>query len=126
MNNIEETLDEIKALIKEHTKRDNVFTVYMLEKCLHYVSLLQSFHASLVRGNVLVTPVSIGDMVYTNRSVSGWNFKKKDALYKGRVVFIGINGEDDFMNVYFGNGKMQTFSFGDIGKSVFLEGGVQK
>lgn len=39
--NIDETIDEIETLIKEHTQRDNVFTVGVLKKCRYYVGELR-------------------------------------------------------------------------------------
>lgn len=39
--NIDETIEEIETLIKEHTQRGNVFTVGVLEKCRYYVSRLR-------------------------------------------------------------------------------------
>jgi hypothetical protein len=65
-------------------------------------------------------PCDIGQKVYTNMSMQGWYMRKKDRPYKVKVVFIGINGVDDFMNVMFENGNMLQFPFSQIGKLVFL------
>ena len=65
-------------------------------------------------------PCDIGQEVYTNMSMQGWYMRKKDRPYKAKVVFIGINEVDDFMNVMFENGNMLQFSFSQIGKLVFL------
>ena len=48
-------------------------------------------------------PCIIGDTIYTNVSKQGWYFKEKNKPYAAKIVFIGINGVDDFMNVDFGN-----------------------
>lgn len=62
----------------------------------------------------------IGDTVYTNCRMQGWYFREKDKPYKAKIVFIGLNGVDNFMNVDFGNGHMLQFPFSQIGKTVFL------
>lgn len=65
-------------------------------------------------------PCDIGDTVYTNCRMQGWYFREKDKPYKAKIVFIGLNGVDNFMNVDFGNGHMLQFPFSEIGKTVFL------
>ena len=65
-------------------------------------------------------PCDIGQEVYTNMSMQGWYMRKSKRPYKAKVVFIGINGVDDFMNVMFENGNMLQFPFSQIGKLVFL------
>ena len=65
-------------------------------------------------------PCDIGDTVYTNCCMQGWYFRDKDKPYKAKIVFIGLNGVDNFMNVDFGNGHMLQFPFSQIGKTVFL------
>lgn len=62
----------------------------------------------------------VGDTVYTNTSMQGWYLKKKDRPYKAKIVFIGINGVDNYINVDLGNGHMLQFLFSQIGKTVFL------
>lgn len=62
----------------------------------------------------------IGDTVYTNCRMQGWYFREKDKPYEAKIVFIGLNGVDNFMNVDLGNGHMLQFSFSEIGKTVFL------
>ena len=46
-------------------------------------------------------PCDIGDMVYTNCRMQGWYFREKDKPYKAKIVFIGLNVVDNFMNVDF-------------------------
>ena len=72
------------------------------------------------QGKLLKLPVAVGDTMYTNTSMQGWHFKKKDRPYKVKVVFIGINGVDNCMHVAFDNGCMFQFWFSDIGKTIFL------
>ena len=75
----------------------------------------------LLDNGVIVPPVKVGDIVYTNRSMQGWYMKLKDRPYEARVVFVGINGKDNFMNVAFlKNDNMLSFKFSEIGKTVFL------
>lgn len=72
------------------------------------------------KGLLKLLPVNVGDTVYTNFSMQGWYFRKKDRPYKAKVVFIGINNSDNFMNVVFENDNMLEFKFSEIGKRVFL------
>ena len=65
-------------------------------------------------------PCDVGDTVYTNCRMKGWYFREKDKPYEAKIVFIGLNGVDNFMNVDFGNGHMLQFPFSEIGKIVFL------
>lgn len=73
------------------------------------------------QGRLLKLPCAVGDTVYTNHSVQGWYFRRRDLPYKAEVVHIGIsNGVNNYINVDFGNGHMLQFKFSDIGKTVFL------
>lgn len=81
---------------------------------------LGEYEDSEEQGKLMKLPCSIGDSVYTNVLMQGWYFRKADRPYKADVVFIGINGVDNFMNVDFGNGRMLKFRLSDIGTSVFL------
>lgn len=65
-------------------------------------------------------PCNVGDTVYTNTSMRGWYCRAKNRPYEAKVVFIGINGVDNFINVEFEQGKMLQFNFSEIGKRVFL------
>lgn len=73
------------------------------------------------QGKLQNLPCAVGDSVYTNTSMQGWYFRKKDRPYKAKVVFIGINGTGNYINVDFGNGRMLSFRFSDSGKNVFLD-----
>lgn len=79
----------------------------------------------LIAYGVTVTPVKIGDTVYTNLAMQGWYLRKKDRPYDAKVVFIGLNGSEEMggglFNVVCDNGEhMWQFSFSDIGNTVFL------
>lgn len=65
-------------------------------------------------------PCTIGDTLYTNFAVQGWYFREKNKPYEIKVVFIGINGVDNFINVAYENGNMLQFNFSDIGKRIFI------
>ena len=75
----------------------------------------------LLENGVIVPPVKIGDTVYTNCSMQGWYLRSKDRPYKAKVVYMGINGTKNFMNVVYEKGEyMLSFDFDKIGKTVFL------
>lgn len=69
---------------------------------------------------IIEFPCYVGDTVYTNHSMQGWYMHRKNRPYEAKVVFIGINGVDNFMNVELSEGRMLQFNFSDIGKRVFL------
>lgn len=50
----------------------------------------------------------------------GWYLRENNKPYKAKVVFIGINGVDNFFNVQYESGNMWEFKFSDIGNTVFL------
>lgn len=69
----------------------------------------------------LELPCNIGDTLYVNISRQGDYMRKKNRPYEVEVVFIGINGVDNFMNVkYKTHDTMLSFRFSDIGKMIFL------
>ena len=82
--------------------------------------ILDKFADYLLANKCHSLPCDIGDTVYTNCRMQGWYFREKDKPYKAKIVFIGLNGVDNFMNVDFGNGHMLQFPFSQIGKTVFL------
>lgn len=82
---------------------------------------LKEYEDLVEQGKLPKLPCAVGDTVYTNHSVQGWYFRRKDMPYKAEVVYIGIsNGVNNYINVDFGNGHMLQFKFSDIGKTVFL------
>ena len=74
----------------------------------------------LIENGVVPLPCKVGQTVYTNMSMQGWYMRKNKRPYKAKVVFIGVNGVDNFMNVVFENDNMLQFNFSQIGKTVFL------
>lgn len=97
-----------------HLNEDNCPCLQeVLEKLAEYEDLEE-------QGKLLKQPCALGDTVYTNCSMQGWYFKKENRPYKAKVVFMGINGVDNYINIDFGNGHMLQFKFSDIGKTVFL------
>ncbi len=72
------------------------------------------------QGKLLKLHCAVGDTVYTNACMQGWYFRKENRPYQGKVIFIGINGVDNYVNIDFGNGHMLQFKFSDFGKIVFL------
>lgn len=96
---------------------------YGAEPMLHYANCdegycamekLAEYEDLEEQGKLMKPPCAIGDTVYTNHSMQGWYFRKEDRPYKAKVVFIGINGKDNFINVYFENEYMFQFKFSDI------------
>ena len=75
----------------------------------------------LLENGVIVPPVKVGDTVYTNVSWQGWYLRDKYKPYKAKVVYIGINGSKNYVNVvYEKNDNMLTFTFDEIGDRIFL------
>ena len=117
-------MNERERLI-ELLKSDSCDSPMLCDPNCKYASLKRCYEERtadyLLENGVIVPPVKVGDIVYTNRSMSGWYMKLKDRPYEARVVFIGINGKDNFMNVVFlKNDNMLSFKFSEIGKTVFL------
>ena len=74
----------------------------------------------LIENGVVPLPCKVGQKVYTNMSMQGWYMRKDKRPYEAKVVFIGVNGVDNFMNVVLKNDNMLQFNFSQIGKTVFL------
>lgn len=94
---------------------NNPWLTYLIEK-----SNVKSLANYLIMNKCHSLPCDVGDTVYTNCRMQGWYFREKDKPYAAKIVFIGLNGVDNFMNVDFGNGHMLQFPFSEIGKTVFL------
>lgn len=104
-------------------KKSDIKTFDVEDETMHTgnaIRKLSEYEDLEEQGKLLELPCAIGDEVYTNTSMQGWYFRKENRPYKAEVVFIGVNGEDNYMNVDFGNGHMLQFKFSDIGKTVFL------
>lgn len=117
---IEKDLIEIECAIKSQEEKDNIFTMSVLQRCRKLVSQLKEYKDLEKQGKLLKLPCAVGDMVYTNTSMQGWYFRKENRPYEAKIVFMGINGVDDYININFGNGHRLQFKFSDIGKTVFL------
>lgn len=76
-------------------------------------------------GRLHVLPCKVGDAVYTNIAMSGWYLRSRKRPYSAKVVFVGLNTNDDMggglINVTYSKCcYMMQFYFSDIGKTVFL------
>ncbi len=85
-----------------------------------YDDMIQDCADFLIANGVIAPPCKVGDTVYTNIAMQGWYMRKKNRPYKAKIVFIGVNNVDNFMNVVFENDNMIQFNFSQIGKTVFL------
>ena len=90
---------------------------YTTYSCVKYIEDTADY---LLTNKCKALPCDVGNTVYTNCRMQGWYFREKDKPYKAKIVFIGLNGVDNFMNVDLGNGHMLQFPFSQIGKTVFL------
>ena len=94
--------------------------------CVKPLDALEGFNAYKAleeQGKLLKLPCAVGDTVYTNCSMQGWHFREENRPYEARVVFVGFNGSDNYINVEFDNARMHCmlqFRFSDIGRNVFL------
>ena len=120
MNEIREDMLKVKRMVSDVEmiigKRDG--ETELVNKLIDAENLLTYCMSRLE--NAIVPPCKVGDTVYTNTSMQGWYMRKKDRPYKAKIVFIGVNGVDNFMNVVFENDNMLQFNFSQIGKTVFL------
>ena len=89
----------------------------LVAKCLRKLKHYEDLEA---QGRLIELHCCVGDTVYTNVSMQGWYMHRKNRPYEAKVVFIGINGVNNFMNVELEEGKMLQFNFSDIGERVFL------
>ena len=71
-------------------------------------------------GLLVRLPCKVGDTVYGNNSMADWYMRHYKRHYKAKVIFIGIDGVTNFMNVEDDSGRLLQFKFSDIGKIVFL------
>ena len=85
-----------------------------------WLGKLKHYEDLEAQGRLIEMPCYVGDIMYANYSMQGWYMHRKNRPYEAKVVFVGINGVDNFMNVELGEGKMLQFRFSDIGKKVFL------
>lgn len=94
-------------------KEECMFKYAVAERLAKYEDLEE-------QGKLIKLPCAVGDILYTNFAVQGWYFREKNKPYEIKVVFIGVNGVDNFINVAYENGNTLQFNFSDIGKRIFL------
>lgn len=113
--------DKARAYISEYKKqlygREVEGTVELLKEVS---DKLEKYEDLEEQGKLLKLPCAVGDTIYTNYSMPGWYFRKEKKPYAAKIVFIGINRADNYINADFGNGYMFQFKFSDIGKKFFL------
>lgn len=130
-------MEELRRHISECRKRINTINKFVSgnsdadkEKCEENIAVLayvinaleeyQRYEALKEQGKLMKLPCAVGDTVYTNCSMQGWYFRQKNRPYVAKIVFIGLNGIDNYINIDFGDGHMLQFKFRDIGRTVFL------
>ena len=115
---------------------DNVglveFESYSVHECLEdidtvdYLSILgalmklQDYEDMEEQGKLIKLPFNIGDTVYTNYFMKGISPKKSNKIFKVKIIFIGIDGVDNFICVHYEDGCVCRFKFSEIGERVFL------
>lgn len=90
------------------------------EQLVDWLEELKEYKKLETESKLIKSPIGIGDVVYTNMKPCGWYLREANKPYKAKVVFIGVNGVDNFFNVQYESGNMWEFKFSDIGNIVFL------
>ena len=120
---------KLKSYAMQYEAMQQEETAEFMQDLIEYLEKnhgeLKAYKDAEEQGLLRRLPVNIGETVWTNLSMVGWYFRKKDRPYHAKVVFIGLNNSDDmgggFINVAFEkSGTMLQFNFSDIGKTVFL------
>lgn len=121
MNGIEKAIKELQRQVKcwEGGKPFG-YAIEPLKTAISAMQELQQYRELEKQGRLIKLPCAVGDTVYTNLSATGWYLRKKNRPYAVKIVFIGINGADNLMNVIYENGNMTQFLFSEIGKTVFF------
>lgn len=73
--------------------------------------------------DILTLPVKIGDTVYITLPIEDWEnwyIAQNQKPYQGKIIHIGINGIDNSIEVELERGRILSFPFSEIGKTVFL------
>lgn len=104
--------------------------IELLEDTLHEwesdvsVQTLTEIAEHLIENGVIVPPCKVGDYLYTNSAMQGWYMRKRNAPYRVKIVFIGLNDSEKMgggvLHVLYENDWMLEFPFSDIGKTIFL------
>lgn len=94
--------------------RVSMFFYKGVAKCFYFTDKFEYIHL----------PCKVRDYLYTNSTMQGWYMRKRNAPYRVKVVFVGLNGSENqgggFLNVLYENGGMLGFYFSDIGKTIFF------
>ncbi len=102
------------------------------KNCLHYAVCGYALNSKTIyecyfftdKSRIIELPCKVGDYLYTNSAMQGWYMRKRNAPYRVKIVFIGLNDSEKmgggFLHVLYENGWMLEFSFSDIGKTIFL------
>ena len=121
------TIEEIKADMEIAIEKCDAGKVNELlkEKSLYYIRDIPVHRIKQIcnaekEGRLVVLPVNVGDVVYVNFGISGDYLRKNEKPYACKVVYVGLNGENGHFNIQYGNDRMWTFNFNEIGKTVFL------
>ena len=115
---IEKDLIEIKAAIKENERKDNTFTVSVLQRCSELIQELKEYRDMEEQGKLLKLPCAVGDTVYEVQEL-----RKRIQPYIIIAVHISNCGNlygwelKDGKGIY---GNLNGFSEYALGKSVFL------
>lgn len=129
MKKITQFADKLTNLIRRvEIKTDNNIEAQFFSAMIDLLLLveqkerekLKEYEYLKEQGLLLKLPAKVGDTVYTNTRVAGRYMREKDGPYEAKVVFVGINGVDNFMDIILEKGSMFRFNFSDLGKTVFL------
>lgn len=115
---IEKDLIEIKAAIKENERKDNTFTVSVLQRCSELIQELKEYRDMEEQGKLLKLPCAVGDTVYEVQEL-----RKRIQPYIIIAVHISNCGNLYGWELKDGKGvysNVNGFSEYALGKSVFL------
>lgn len=91
-------------------------------KFFNVIKKLATYEDLEEKGCLLKLPVAIGDTLYSNMSCSGDYERTSDKPYEHKVVFIGVNGNNNYFNtINIKTKRMFSFLFSDIGKIIFID-----
>lgn len=129
MKKITQFADKLTNLIRRvEIKTDNNIEAQFFSTMIDLLLLveqkerekLKEYEYLKEQGLLLKLPAKVGDTVYTNTRVAGRYMREKDKPYEAKVVFVGINGVNNFMNIILEKGSVFPFKFSDLGKTIFL------
>lgn len=118
--NFEKTIGEIDCLIKEHEKRENTFTMSVLQTCREYVEEIKRMKDAEEQGLLLRLKVNVGDKVWVITSPANYSLGEyAEVMLKHpqekKIQSITITKKGLLYHV-----KDRTFNEFDFGKTVFL------